>query len=301
MSTLLALYEPLDVIGNGSFGIIRKVKRKSDGVVSPNKFTNLSLPSSRDSSANLDIRQEGTVLRTHVGPRQEANCRRSVSALIVALRHPRVHQHLQFIRNILKDLQHEHIVRYHDRFVDRDAGVLYILMEYCGGGDLSSVIKQSQRQNKTIPEELIWNYFMQILLALSYCHHPNGHSRSGSSSTGTDTEGGKDKRPQILHRDLKPDNGQASPLQPASIRVADSQQCSWTRTTESNSVTSAFLRPLPRLALRKHTLECVRIKSRGRKVLTVIFPDTLLHVSRAHAGEGIRFKIRHLVPWLPDI
>lgn len=33
MSNLLELYEPLDVIGNGSFGIIRKVKRKSDGLV----------------------------------------------------------------------------------------------------------------------------------------------------------------------------------------------------------------------------------------------------------------------------
>jgi hypothetical protein len=26
-------YEPLDIIGNGSFGIIRKVRRKTDGVV----------------------------------------------------------------------------------------------------------------------------------------------------------------------------------------------------------------------------------------------------------------------------
>lgn len=33
MSAFLDLYEPLDVIGNGSFGIIRKVKRKSDGLV----------------------------------------------------------------------------------------------------------------------------------------------------------------------------------------------------------------------------------------------------------------------------
>lgn len=34
-SSFLDLYEPLDVIGNGSFGIIRKVRRKQDGVVSP--------------------------------------------------------------------------------------------------------------------------------------------------------------------------------------------------------------------------------------------------------------------------
>jgi hypothetical protein len=34
MSSFLHLYEPLDIIGNGSFGIIRKVKRKSDGLVS---------------------------------------------------------------------------------------------------------------------------------------------------------------------------------------------------------------------------------------------------------------------------
>jgi NIMA (never in mitosis gene a)-related kinase 2 len=32
-STFLDQYEPLDVIGNGSFGIIRKVRRKTDGVV----------------------------------------------------------------------------------------------------------------------------------------------------------------------------------------------------------------------------------------------------------------------------
>jgi NIMA (never in mitosis gene a)-related kinase 2 len=34
-SSFLDSYEPLDIIGNGSFGIIRKVKRKQDGIVSP--------------------------------------------------------------------------------------------------------------------------------------------------------------------------------------------------------------------------------------------------------------------------
>lgn len=112
--------------------------------------------------------------------------------------------------NILKDLHHDHIVRYHDRHVDRDQGILYILMEFCGGGDLSSVIKTAQRSGRPIPEETIWNYFMQILLALQHCHHPNGHARS-SSSTSDSGDSGKERRPQILHRDLKPDNGMYQP------------------------------------------------------------------------------------------
>jgi NIMA (never in mitosis gene a)-related kinase 2 len=95
-------------------------------------------------------------------------------------------------------------VQYHDRYVDRDAGMLYILMEYCGGGDLSAVIKQAQKHNHMIPEETIWHYFMQILLALHYCHHPNSNSWSGSSACDGES---KERRAPILHRDLKPDNG----------------------------------------------------------------------------------------------
>ena len=124
---------------------------------------------------------------------------------------------MSVFRNILKELNNDHIVRYHDRYVDRDAGILYILMEYCGGGDLSTVIKQASKANRPIPEDTIWNYFMQILLALYHCHHPNSNGRTAVNGTGFRDDAGsgsgapvpaKEKRAQILHRDLKPDNGE---------------------------------------------------------------------------------------------
>ncbi|KAI0266970.1 kinase-like domain-containing protein [Gloeopeniophorella convolvens] len=160
-SSFLDQYDALDVIGNGSFGIIRKVRRKHDSVILARKEIDFERMNERD--------------------------RKQVVAEV----------------NILKDLDHDHIVRYHDRYVDRDAGMLYILMEYCGGGDLSSVIKQAQKQTRFIPEETVWHYFMQILLALHYCHHPNGNSRSGGSGAEGDS---KERRAPILHRDIKPDN-----------------------------------------------------------------------------------------------
>ncbi|EIW74003.1 kinase-like protein [Coniophora puteana RWD-64-598 SS2] len=162
MGSFLEQYETLDIIGNGSFGIIRKVKRKSDGHVFARKELNFEKMTERD--------------------------RKQIVAEV----------------NILKELHHDHIVRYYDRYVDREAGILYIVMEYCGGGDLSSIIRQSQRHNRPIPEDTIWNYFMQLLLALQHCHHPSSSSRGGNTAGGECD--GKEKRSQILHRDLKPDN-----------------------------------------------------------------------------------------------
>ena len=47
--------------------------------------------------------------------------------------------------NLLRELKHEMIVRYYDRIVDRSTSTIYIIMEYCEGGDLGSLISKCKR------------------------------------------------------------------------------------------------------------------------------------------------------------
>ncbi|KAJ7905962.1 kinase-like domain-containing protein [Mycena leptocephala] len=147
-NNFLNLYDTLPEIGRGTFGIVRRVRRKSDGMIFARKELNFQRMSPKD--------------------------RKQIAAEV----------------NILKNMQHDHIVRYVERFVDHEAGLLYIIMEYCGGGNLSTVIKRAMSKNRPIPEGAIWDYFLQILLALDHCHNTEGNV----------------EREQIVHRDLKPEN-----------------------------------------------------------------------------------------------
>ncbi|GAA5890408.1 hypothetical protein JCM8208_004860 [Rhodotorula glutinis] len=95
--------------------------------------------------------------------------------------------------NILEKLgTNDHIVRYYERFVDKPSSMLYILMEYCAGGDLAGVITRCRKNGQSLPEDVVWTYLAQITLALHDCHSE------------TDSQGRK--KPVILHRDIKPEN-----------------------------------------------------------------------------------------------
>ncbi|OAV94738.1 NEK protein kinase, variant [Puccinia triticina 1-1 BBBD Race 1] len=146
-------FEPLDIIGTGSFGIIRKVKRTSDGLILARKELNYGRMDERD------LRQLGEEV------------------------------------NILQNLRgNEHIVKYFERYVDKQNFMLYILMEFCSQGDLAGVISRCRRDQVHLSEDTIWSYLAQITTALADCH-----------SSEVSEEGGK-KKPIILHRDIKPEN-----------------------------------------------------------------------------------------------
>ena len=88
--------------------------------------------------------------------------------------------------NILKELNHQNIVKYYDHIIDKEKTKIYIIMEYCPGGDLSQLIKRSRHSKQYIKEDIIWKIFSQVVSALYACHM----NKSG----------------KILHRDIKPSN-----------------------------------------------------------------------------------------------
>ena len=93
--------------------------------------------------------------------------------------------------NIIRELRNPFIVKYYDRIVDKSSTRLYIIMEYCSGGDLGKLIARHRRNKEAIDETFIWKVCAQIVLALVDCHRR------------VDDHGVQ--RP-ILHRDLKPAN-----------------------------------------------------------------------------------------------
>ncbi|XP_026174414.1 serine/threonine-protein kinase Nek2 [Mastacembelus armatus] len=90
--------------------------------------------------------------------------------------------------NLLRELKHPNIVRYYDRIIDRTNTTLYIVMEYCEGGDLSSLISRCIKERRYLEENFILRVMAQLTLALKECHRRS------------------DGRATVLHRDLKPAN-----------------------------------------------------------------------------------------------
>lgn len=85
---------------------------------------------------------------------------------------------------VLKSLQHPHVVKYLGSWVSRQKEDLIIIQEYCEGGDLAHFIYFKKKSGEQISEELVMQWLAQLTHALQYCH----------------------KKARILHRDFKPSN-----------------------------------------------------------------------------------------------
>ncbi|PKY02275.1 G2-specific protein kinase nimA [Aspergillus campestris IBT 28561] len=161
-------YEVLEKIGCGSFGIIRKVRRKADGFIL---------------------------------------CRKEINYIKMSQKE---REQLTAEFNILSSLRHPNIVAYYHREHLKASQDLYLYMEYCGGGDLSMVIKNLKKTNKYAEEEFVWRILSQLVTALYRCHYGSDPVEVGSNVLGPvpKPSGLKGKQAQmtILHRDLKPEN-----------------------------------------------------------------------------------------------
>ena len=99
----------------------------------------------------------------------------------------RHHQRATAEAACLRRLQHPHIVRYLDAWIEEGRGAwcqaLCIAMEHCEAGDLGTVIAEARQRRCRISNADVNSYAMQLLHALKYAH-----------------------RNKVLHRDLKPNN-----------------------------------------------------------------------------------------------
>jgi NIMA (never in mitosis gene a)-related kinase 2 len=173
--------------GRGAFGTIRKVRRKSDGHVrrSPR------LQEADDTHASQVL------------------CRKEINYLKMSAKE-REQLYAEF--SILSTLKHPNIVGYFHREHLKNSQDLYIYMEYCGGGDLGTVIKNLKATGEYAKEEFVWRMFAQIVAALYRCHYGIEPPEPGSDlSRQNDPRVGLKTKTQsvmILHRDLKPENSQ---------------------------------------------------------------------------------------------
>ncbi|KAF3896092.1 NEK protein kinase [Trichophyton interdigitale] len=161
-------YELLERIGSGSFGVIRKVRRKADGFIL---------------------------------------CRKEINYLKMSHKE---REQLTTEFNVLSSLRHPNIVAYYHREHLKATQDLYLYMEYCGGGDLSRVIKNHKLAGTFAEEEYVWRVFSQLATALYRCHYGVDPPEAGSNVLGPTPKSsglkGKQAQVMILHRDLKPEN-----------------------------------------------------------------------------------------------
>ena len=120
----------------------------------------------------------------------------------------------------MRELSHANIVKYYDRLIDKSKAKIFIIMEFCDGGDLQQLIRRCRKSQDHIGEDFIWKVLTQTVSALYHCHRRtettkinNGTSKDNqtinqneSAQKSVDSSSDRSLPQKILHRDLKPGN-----------------------------------------------------------------------------------------------
>ncbi|KAI0076543.1 kinase-like protein [Panus rudis PR-1116 ss-1] len=141
------------VVGDGRYQLIQKLGEGGYGVV----YRAEDLQASSSSTAEVAIK---ILRKAGLSEREATNVRRELG-----------------LHKAMSD--HPHVVTMHDAFEDKH--YVYIVLEYCPGGDLFSKVVEQGLYFRD--DELLRKVFLQIIDALHACH-----------------------RKRICHRDLKPEN-----------------------------------------------------------------------------------------------
>lgn len=169
-------------------------------------------------------------------------------------------------------------------------------MQYCPSGDLGSMIRKASRNRAPLHEDRIWSIFLQIVLALHYCHWPNERSNSPAALGRANGSNEATVKYQILHRDLKPENGESCHIPPTIIRRKHRPLMGPVFMSEDfvklgdfglskDMGTSMFTDTYVGVS----TIPCLRD---GGVLIRV---DTSVYAARDLIGEPLRHKVRHLV------
>uniref|UniRef100_A0A146LN46 non-specific serine/threonine protein kinase n=1 Tax=Lygus hesperus TaxID=30085 RepID=A0A146LN46_LYGHE len=89
--------------------------------------------------------------------------------------------------NLLSKLNHPNIVKYYDRILHKETTTLYIITEWCQGGDLAKLVKSAKSTGQILKEDFIWRVLYQVSKAVQVCHTTLCQFT-------------------VLHRDIKPAN-----------------------------------------------------------------------------------------------
>lgn len=172
-NSMSSLYIPGDVIGNGSFGVIRKVTRKSDGLILARKELNYGRMDERDLK---QLTEEVNILEK-LGNNDN----------IVGYYERYVDKPNNMLYILMEYCPSGDLAGLIQR--TRKAGFVFIIISTI------MILTSGWIDRAIISEDVVWAYLAQLTLALYDCH--------------SETDQNGQRKPVILHRDIKPENGKS--------------------------------------------------------------------------------------------